>query len=113
MTESYTELQETYLGKITTLSNEISNQRDQIRAKQLLLMKRRQDRDQMILDRDNEIDTCKREIDKASSDFASDLKAGLLKLQERFDFAGTSQGHDGNEVLMMKKLDDIVAHTMM
>ncbi len=43
-------------------------------------MKRRQDRDQMILDRDNEIDTCKREIDKASSDFASDLKAGLLKL---------------------------------
>ena len=64
MTESYTEMQESYLMKITRFSNDISNQRDAIRSKQLLLMKKRQDRDQMIIDRDNEIDDCKREIDE-------------------------------------------------
>ena len=53
MTENYTEMQETYLEKITRLNNEISSQREAIRSKQLLLMKKRQDRDQMIIDRDN------------------------------------------------------------
>ncbi len=41
MTESYTELQENYLGKITKLNQEISNQREQIKNKQLQLMKNR------------------------------------------------------------------------
>ena len=64
MTESYTEMQESYLMKITRFSTDISNQREAIRSKQLLLMKKRQERDQMIIDRDNEIDDCKREIDE-------------------------------------------------
>ena len=66
--------------KITRFSNDISNQREAIRSKQLLVMRKRQERDQMIIDRDNEIDDCKREIDEQSSKFASDLKTQLLDL---------------------------------
>jgi hypothetical protein len=55
MTESYTEMQESYLMKLTRFSYDISNQRDVIRSKQLLLMRKRQGRDQMIIDRDNRV----------------------------------------------------------
>ena len=43
-------------------------------------MKKRQEKEQMIMDRDNEIQKNKDEIDKASSDFARDLKIKLLTL---------------------------------
>ena len=111
MTEAYTELQENYLGKITRLNTDISNQRDQIRQKQLLLMRKKQEFMQMKIDKDNEIYQCKREIDAKSSEFASDLKTALLALQERFDFAGKPQSydHESNEVSMLRKLDDIAA----
>ena len=66
----------------------------------------------MIVDRDNDIDECKRKIDEQSSDFAAKLKTKLLELQERFDMAGRSYDTDGNsDVTMMRKLDDIAAAT--
>ena len=68
-------------------------------------MKKRQEKEQMIMDRDNEIQKNKDEIDKASSDFARDLKIKLLTLQDKFDVAGGKEG--SGEVGMLKKMDEI------
>ncbi len=106
MTEKYTEMQEDYLGKITRLNNDISSQREAIRSKQLLLMKKRQERDQMIIDKDNQIQDQKDEMDYQSSKFAADLKTALLTLQDRFGKAGENEG---NQISTLKKLDDIVS----
>ena len=74
-------------------------------------MKKRQEKEQMIIDRDGEIDDCKRKIDEMSSEFAAMLKTKLIELQERIEFAGKSYEHEGNEISMLKKLDDIAANT--
>ena len=106
MTQSYNDLEEEYLGKIAKKQDEIAAQKDQIRDKQSLLARKRQEKEAMTAQKDDEIAELKKRIDEMSSDFAEMLKDTLTKMQERIEFAN-KDWEDKNDISMLKKFEDM------
>ena len=106
MTQSYKDLEEEYMGKIAKKQDEIAAQKDQIRDKQTLLARKRQEKEAMTAQKDDEIAELKRRIDEMSSDFAEMLKDTLTKMQERIEFAN-KDWEDKNDISMLKKFEDM------
>ena len=80
MTESYTKMQEKHLADINMQYQEISQQKEMIKEKQLQLMKSKMDKAKQIDEWNEEIVGLKKQINEAASDFEARLKETVVKL---------------------------------
>ena len=106
MTQSYKDLEEEYMTKISKKQDEIATQSEQIRDKLSLLARKKLEKEAMIATKEDEIAELKKRIDEMSSDFAEMLKDTLTKMQERIEFAN-KDWEDKNDISMLKKFEDM------